>query len=698
MRYDRAAVLAVDARGLCGGLPTGPDHLEISSSTGGTGLTCAPTTLTIKACADNVQPCTPYTDGVTGNMGASGTQTVNWIGGASFTIPSGSSTITKEVQVTTPGPVQFGTENLDPVATGAPPTTCDFDPNCSFTAYESGFVYSIPDLTSCQSSSEIGIQAVRTDDHTKACVADNSFAGKQKTLKFSASYVSPATGSRALQVTPDGGVAYSVDPTAGAVGIPLNFDSSSATAKFSVAYNDAGKVGLAASYTGSGEAQGLLMNGEATFVVTPDHFTVAATEDGTTPLNNTGPSGAPHWKAGADFTAQVAAVCQDGTVTPNFAWDTNLAAVAPFTPAASSGGVLGTLSNGAVNAGSFVNGIATLNNVRYTEVGNMTLQATATGYQNAVGADLSGTSGVVGRFTPDHFAVAVNLPEFHTACAPGNFTYIGEPFDYAIAPVLTVTAQNKQNATTHNYTSSWWKITNASLSGKSYAVLTGTLDLGLLPGTDPVIADAGGGSGTLTFSSGGGIAFTRGATPVAPFDAEIGLSINVADADGILYPGNPATFGTPTAGSGIAFDNGKQVRYGRLDLLNAYGSELLPLDIPLQAEYFDGNGFVTNTADSCTAYNSGDLTFGTYYPNLASGDTTKSGSGTLASGTDAGSPFQLTAPGSGNEGSVDLSLTVQNWLKFDWNGDGTEDDPTARATFGVFKGNPDLIYTREMYR
>jgi len=37
-------------------------------------------------------------------------------------------------------------------------------------------------------------------------------------------------------------------------------------------------------------------------------------------------------------------------------------------------------------------------------------------------------------------------------------------------------------------------------------------------------------------------------------------------------------------------------------------------------------------------------------------------------------------------------------LRFDWNGDGTEDDPTSRATFGIFKGNPALIYTREMYR
>ena len=82
--------------------PNGPDHLEISSSAGGSGVTCAPTTLTITACA-NADCSEKYTDGVSGTLSASGTPTVNWSGRGFPRIPSGSSMVTKEVQVTTPG-------------------------------------------------------------------------------------------------------------------------------------------------------------------------------------------------------------------------------------------------------------------------------------------------------------------------------------------------------------------------------------------------------------------------------------------------------------------------------------------------------------------------------------------------------------------------------------------------------------------
>ena len=52
------------------------------------------------------------------------------------------------------------------------------------------------------------------------------------------------------------------------------------------------------------------------------------------------------------------------------------------------------------------------------------------------------TTGNVGRFFPDHFAVTRNSPTFNPACTAGSFTYVGQPFAYATAPVLTVTARN----------------------------------------------------------------------------------------------------------------------------------------------------------------------------------------------------------------------------------------------------------------
>ena len=78
------------------------------------------------------------------------------------------------------------------------------------------------------------------------------------------------------------------------------------------------------------------------------------------------------------------------------------------------------------------------------------------------------TSGNVGRFYPNSFAVALNTPVFGTACIAGGFSYLGQPLTYTVAPVATVTAQALGGATTRNYTGAFMKITNASLTGRTY--------------------------------------------------------------------------------------------------------------------------------------------------------------------------------------------------------------------------------------
>src|SRR4029077_14477207 len=125
-------------------------------------------------------------------------------------------------------------------------------------------------------------------------------------------------------------------------------------------------------------------------------------------------------------------------------------------------------------------------------------------------------------------------------CAAGGFSYVGQKFSYTTAPVITVTAQNFTNGTTANYTGALWQITNASLTSKSYTAASGFLvDATGITGTDPVIADGGGGTGPLTFGSGTGVLLTRPTTPVAPFNAEVSLAINVIDADGVAHPPHP---------------------------------------------------------------------------------------------------------------------------------------------------------------
>lgn len=45
-----------------------------------------------------------------------------------------------------------------------------------------------------------------------------------------------------------------------------------------------------------------------------------------------------------------------------------------------------------------------------------------------------------------------------------------------------------------------------------------------------------------------------------------------------------------------------------------------------------------------------------------------------------------------------VTLGAQAWLRFDWNNDGNDDEPSAPATFGIYEGNPNMIHMREIWR
>ncbi len=647
------------------------DHYRLTFPA--TALTCQRADVLVQACA-NTACSSLFTGSVTLTLTPTG-----WIGGDTKTFSGGSATFS--LRRNTPEVVTLGVASPNPAPATALRCFGGTAGNCNLEFFDSGFLFSVPSFTSCGGSANITLQAVRKSPTSEACIAAGGFAGQTKTLRFWSSYLSPATGTRPLTLG-----ATNLAPASPGTSVSLSFDALAQTS-FTLNYRDAGQLRLNAAYTGAGEETGLSMTGDAPFVVKPARFDLSATTDGVTPLGNTLTSGNPRWMAGDNFPLRVAAVCADGTATPNFAAATTVTAVAPFEPAA---GTLGLLNNGNLTAAAFSAGVANPT-VNYTEVGNVTLQASVADYLGA-GA-INGTSGRVGRFTPSHFAVALNSPAFATGCGAGGFTYLGQPFSYATAPIITVTAQNRFNATTRNYAGAWWKLSNASIGPRTYSTLSGTLDLSLLPAPDPVVAATGNGVGTLTFSSGGGMALIKGALPVAPFNGEIALSQGVTDSDGIAFAGNPARFGQPLAGLGIPFSFGKGVREGRLVLDNAYGSELLPLRIPLRAEYFTGSAWTTNTLDNCSGYAAADFSLSNYQGGLAAGETTLSGAGALIGGLAAGgTPLSLSAPGAGNQGSVDLTLNLATrpWLR----PGGV--DPNARASFGLFKGNRRTIYQREV--
>jgi MSHA biogenesis protein MshQ len=343
-------------------------------------------------------------------------------------------------------------------------------------------------------------------------------------------------------------------------------------------------------------------------------------------------------------------------------------------------------------------------------------------YLNA-GDVIGSATGNVGRFVPNGFATALNTPVFGTACIAGNFTYLGQPFTYTVAPVITVTAQALGGTTTQNYTGSLMRLTNGSLTGRTYTPTPSSPSLNPsgLPATsaDPTIADQGSGVVTLTFSAGSGLSFTRGSA-VAPFSANIALAQNVIDLDGVTAA-NPVTFG---AGSGIAFSTSAMQLYGRLLLRDSLGSELLDLPTTLTTQYYLSatQGFTTNTGDSCSAAPA--LALSNYQVNLSAGMTCVrdtgnpggSGIGCSAAAAPIGCPaaapspryratacagdfnLVLSAPGAGHNGAATVTATAPSWLQYLWSvSSGVNSNPTGTASFGLFPGPASRVHQREVY-
>ncbi|APG27861.1 hypothetical protein A7E78_08455 [Syntrophotalea acetylenivorans] len=659
------------------------DHFEIIHD--GSALTCAAEAVTVRACTD--ADCNSlYTDPVTITLSPSG-----WVGGDVQTLNGGSGVF--RLRHTTPGSVTLAATGNPSAAQSQQCVNSGGSASCDLVFHEAGFLFEVPDHTACTTEADITIAAVRADATGEHCIGDYSFANTTRQVNFWSDYQQPASGTQALQI--NGSTINGASP---GTPVDLVFDSQ-AESSLDIRYDDAGRLNLSAYFAGSGDEAGLVMTGSDSFIVAPERLRVAATTDGTTPLDNNSFSGAPFWAAGEDFFVEVAGVCSDGTVTENFSADTTLTAMAPFTPAT---GILGTLTGGPLSAVDYSSGLALVDDISYSEVGTVTIGAEVLNYLGS-DLDVTGNSDPVGRFTPHHFLASPNTPQFGTACNSGGFTYLGQSFDYVMAPVITVTAQNLQNGVTQNYAGDWWKLSSGTLSGKSYDAATGSIDVSQVPAGDPSVTELGGGVGLLTFSAGSGLRMDRGAF-MAPYDADISLEINVVDGDAIAATSNPVRFGEASAGNGISFDNGKEMRWGRLILNNAYGSELLDLAMPLRAEYYNGTAFVLNSDDNCTSLDLTQLSLNNgvtqVTANIPIAVGTGSSSASLLSPLLVGDAnLRFSAPGDDGFIDVTVDLSSLDWLRFDWDGDGShDDDPKGRATFGIFRGRPNVIYLRETYR
>ena len=572
----------------------------------------------------------------------------------------------------------------------------------------------------------VHIAAYGTTATDTECGIIESYTGS-KSLKFWSTYQNPASGT--VRVTVNGTSIATAEGSSSAQSVGFTNGQALVSSK----YKDVGQIRI--SLKDDTVPISAIRGATNSFVVLPDDFVITAITDASDNpnLSAADENGPVFAAAGDSFKVTVEVQDAEGSRTPNYGNESipegillkSAALIAPL------GGRNGSADNGTIGNGTLFSAVAPAGTFRgdsfsFDEVGIMRLQV-AVGDGDYLGAgDVPGTgSENVGRFIPDHFDVSVTTtPRFATQCETGvGFTYLGDSFGFDTQPVLTVTAKASTGmppTTTRNYTGDWWKMDTSHLTGRNYAAATGTLlDTSGLPlaapamgATDPVVFDSGqgdpnaatAGTGTLTFSSGSGLFFTRGDATVAPFAADISLSINVIDGDDVSYEdpidGTPIfEIGDNTAGNGIAFSTDKEMRYGRVALQNAHGSELQNLPVPLRAEYWNGSFWVLNTDDSCSSLGSAvaNLLLTRVPVGLATSPSPAMLNFSLG---DAGLTF--SAPGAGNTGYVDIEASLSaaglSYLLWDWDGDGSADDnPSGRATFGIYRGSGETIFMRENY-
>lgn len=666
-------------------------------------LTCSPQEVIVRACL-NADCSTLYTDPVTMTLapaaGWTATAPATLAGGNVLSFSNGSAVL--QLRNTTVGQVAVEATASTPTVRPNSETTCS-TADCLIDFVDSGFIFDVPTLIAAKPQS-VTLRAVKKDDLSQACVP--GFADVSRTLSFSSAYNDPDTGSQPVVVN---GASVTSSPTA----LSLDFDSTGST-PLTVRYDDAGQMILNASYSGTvaNDDAGLSMNGSDLFVSKPYGLRLQTdTLAGCTSADTNCPVFPGGVRAGDPFELRIAAVAwqsdgealtavalADNMLTPNFRLGDIALSSAVVGPSGGDNGSLMPLDY------DHARGNQTTIGTSISEVGVFRLSATPM-VASYFGESVSGgISDLVGRFTPAYLG-ASGSASLTPSC--GSFSYQGQPMEFASArePQLTVSGLNRQSGVTLNYDRGlFWRLTTP-LSG-TYGSTTGlSVDTRLqTQGTvSSAVEGADNGDGARVYRwTGEQLLYAPGTLPVAddiPFMARLSQTFAAAqltDADGVCHGGG---LGCSEFSYPFTDEPGSEVRLGRLRIDNAHGSELQGLSLPINIETWQVmalgvNGFRLEGLDNCSAALLGVPVLDSFSGQLAADETTASRTGPAA----GFGLLNLTAPGVGNEGSVQVSFAnAPTWLQYPWDG-ASRSAARGLASFGIYKGAPPLIFRRELYR
>lgn len=683
------------------------DHYRLDHP--GTGLTCEPLAMQIRACAN--ASCTLATTPSsitlqpTGFSGASVSHNR-----VSFTGNENRATSIALAQ-TTAGMVTLTATTANPSA----PLRC-FVGNretCQVNFVDSGLLLTADAKQTAESNfTGVSLRAIRRDDNSGACAA--AIAGR-RSVDFSYGCINPAScktplniGSASINATGQASGSNTIDITFGADGI----------AKLpAINFADAGRLQLSAS-TRINNAS--LSSNSVSLDVVPDRLAISTPD-------------LPHPAvAGDDFSLRLVALGKHGAELANYqpgrlAQDTRL--VSPL------GGHLGQLTLFTDAPGVGVDGVYTDNHANYSETGKVQLTIQDNHYLGQY--SLLSNALILGDFIPSYYHISYTQPtlaDTHT-----QFTYVGQRFVFASGGEVTlnITAKNGQNATSRNFDDGHW-LWNKDDKLSSFTFIDNAASsasaLTLVSDSEPKHSISGDTfDGSLQVSINNITLFHhKPASPIDPFTSSIAINI-------------PSSYFTDTVMQkqlcfkqqasdntclGLTIDKitGTHMRYGRLRFEHAYGPETEALRIPVYSEYFIANGWMRNTLDSATNMLWQEGAQLTLQKSDTGSDLTDDISevlsyGSLINGRALPGDGPILSAPAPERGEVSLSLGMDaaranlEYLNIDWNADGAichgpskcadgpdanaaEDEvdaPSANATFGLYRGNDRIIHWREQF-
>lgn len=404
-----------------------------------------------------------------------------------------------------------------------------------------------------------------------------------------------------------------------------------------------------------------------------------------------------------------------------------------------------TLPNSDPGAGAenfsatFAAGVATLV-LSTTDTGNYALQLTSTGAATTTNS----SANVVVRPKYYDIAVASITNRANLACSNAStFTYMRNPIDTTSETIqfsFQLTARNAANAVTPGFHGTWGRsrfqappaVPDAGTNPVTGSLALGAIDKSILPPkfkmpdtnnrltSNTNVPNATCVTGVCTFTV--TFAFNRNAanTPDGPFDAlEFGIA-RPQDRDGaqVQFAENLDT------DNDTVMDKIKMgqtlIRFGRLLLRNAYGTELQNLRVPFETQFWTGSTFAINILDNCTRFSANAPTLYNYRRVTSSCDAAPSWTTNVVAvyTANAGkSAVVLNNLANCRRGTVNLcvnldttvaggdttcnSVTAGNrtYLQGNWDG-GTSynKDPKALAGYGVYTRAPQLKFMRENTR